>query len=88
MAGPLIALLPTAASALKIVFSRWQGILAFTGFFVATTFSINAFISQITDSALRLWPILAIACFFLLMKEFIRGWVIIKSKETKTKRSQ
>lgn len=86
MAVPLIGILPSLAAVLRITFTRWQGIIAFTGFFVATTFSVNSFINQATDSALRLWPFLAIGCFFLLLKELIRGWIIIKSKKSKNKK--
>lgn len=85
MPVPVVAALPMIGKSLKFALSRWQGILAFAGFTVATSFSINIFVNQLTSSALRLWPILAIACLFLLLKEFIRGWLTIKAKEASVK---
>lgn len=85
MAVPIIAMLPMIGRSLIFALSRWQGILAFAGFAVATSFSAKIFLDQITSSALRLWPILALACLFLLMREVIRGWITIRSKEASVK---
>lgn len=81
MAAPLIALLPMIGKSMKFVLSKWQNILAFAGFAVATSFSINMFLNQVVNSILSLWPLLSLACLFLLIKEFIRGWITIRSKE-------
>lgn len=88
MAVPLVVLLPMIGRALITMLSRWQGLLALIGVVVATSFSLKMLLSQATSSALSLWPILTMACLFLLAREFIRGWLAVKSKETLLKENK
>ena len=57
----------------------WKGLAAFTGMVVATGFSMNAMIRQAGETALSLWPLIALFFLFLLAREVIRGY--FKAKE-------
>ena len=81
MAAPLLPILLTVGRVSKHALTHWQGLLAFAGLAIATSFSFNSFLQQATDSALALWPILSLACFFLLLREFIKGWLAVKKQE-------
>ncbi|MGM0826275.1 MAG: hypothetical protein ACQEUY_16355 [Pseudomonadota bacterium] len=86
MAAPIILpLLSLAGRSLIQLMSRWQGVLAAIGLVVASGFTIRELMRQAGETALSLWPLLALACFFFLAKEFIRAWLKVRNKEMKTR---
>nr|WP_295712169.1 hypothetical protein [uncultured Halomonas sp.] len=86
MAAPIILpLLSLAGRSLVQLMSRWQGVLAVAGLVLASGFMIKEMMRQAGETALSLWPLLALACFFLLAKEFIRAWLKVRNKEMKTR---
>lgn len=58
---------------------NWSGLAAFTGLIVATGFSVNGMMRQAGETALSLWPLIALFFLFLLTREVIRGY--FKAKE-------
>jgi hypothetical protein len=81
MALPIAPILFMVGRSVATALRKWPGILAFTGLIIATGFTFMAMINQMGETALRLWPILVIACFFLLLKEVVKAWVKIKQNE-------
>jgi len=90
MAGPalLIPFLSVAARSVGVLLRRWQGITALIGLVVASGFTFNAMVRQMADTALNLWPLLALACFFLLAKEFLRAWFKVRKAEVERRRQE
>lgn len=70
MAGPalLIPFFSVAARSVGVLLRRWQGVTALIGLVVASGFTFNAMVRQMADTALSLWPLLALACFFCWLK--------------------
>ncbi|MCE8004407.1 hypothetical protein [Billgrantia ethanolica] len=67
MAVPIVLpLLVTAGRSVALLLRRWQGVLALTGLIFATGFSLNGMIDQMGKTAVSLWPLLALGCFFFL----------------------
>lgn len=70
----------------KVLIKSWPAIVAFTGLILATGFSFAYMLRQAGETALNLWPLVAIACFFFLTKEVVRAWYKIKKKEIESGR--
>lgn len=81
MAAPVVAgLLVTIGRATAQTFRYWRGILAWAGLIAATGFSFSYFVKQAASSAVSLWPLAALAFGFLLAREVVRQYVIIKKQ--------
>lgn len=60
---------------------NWKGVLALCGLVATTGFSAKELLHGGADSALKLWPIAALACLLLLVREFMRGYFDLKREE-------
>lgn len=65
---------------LGYAFRNWSGVAAVTGLIVATGFSVNGMMRQAGETALSLWPLIALFFLFLLTREVIRGYLKAKEK--------
>lgn len=81
MALPIAPILMTLGRSVGVALRQWRGIVALTGMIVATGFTFNIMLSQAGKTALALWPLVALICFFLFAKEAFRGWAKIKRLE-------
>ena len=77
MALPIIP----AWSVLVFAMKRTRSIVYFVGILAATGFSLSSCTSQVADTALSLWPLLALICFFLLAREVKKSYFEIKKSE-------
>ncbi|MFG6667537.1 hypothetical protein ACGK9R_10545 [Halomonas sp. HNIBRBA4712] len=81
----ILPLLSLAGRSLLQLMRRWPNVLAVTGLIVASGFTIMGMMRQAGETALSLWPLLALASFFFLAKEFIRAWLKVRNKEIKNR---
>lgn len=81
MAVPFAPLLLVAGRALAGALKRPGGLLAFGGVILASGITFNVMLRQMGETALSLWPLLGLACFFFLLKEVVRAWVKIRKYE-------
>ena len=78
MALPIVA-----ASIMKhvgIALKNWKGVLSISGLFATGALSLNAVIRQAGETALSLWPLLALFFLFLFAREVARSY--FKAKES------
>lgn len=88
MALPLIPIFTLLGRSLSIALRRWQGIVALTALVFGAGFTFNSMINQMGQTALNLWPLLAMAGFFLLAKEVVRAWMKVKQQQYKIGRNR
>ncbi|WP_148252238.1 hypothetical protein [Aidingimonas lacisalsi] len=88
MAIPLAPALLILARSVGVALRKWPSILALTGLVAASGFTFNSMVRQAGETALSLWPLLALACFFLLAREVLKAWLKIKSKEGNVKKEE
>lgn len=87
MAIPVAALGVWLAKGVSYAARNWRVALAAMGLIGASGFMFNAMLRQMGETALGLWPLMAMMCAFVLAKEAIRAWIKVRSKElSKSKR--
>lgn len=69
MAVPIIAAAGLIVRAAKSGWSFWIGVSVLMA---ATAFSGGMFADQLASSAIRLWPIMMLAGFFIVVREIVR----------------
>ena len=67
--------------ALTVAIKKTPTIVLLATTVVATSFSLSSCTSQVADTALSLWPLLALICFFLLAREVAKSYFEIKKSE-------
>ena len=83
MALPLVQFLAVAGRAVAITLRKWPGLLAAAGFVVTTSFSFSHLVSEVGQTALNLWPLLALACFFVLAREVVKSYFKLQIRKEK-----
>lgn len=86
MAAPLAPVLWMLGRSLATALRKWPNILALGTLLLAGGFSVKLMLKQMGETALSLWPLLALACFFFLLKEVVKAWVQIRKNEVEAKR--
>ena len=81
MAVPFAPVLLAAGRALAEALKRPSALLACGGVILASGITFNGMLRQMGETALSLWPLLGLACFFFLLKEVVRAWVKIRKYE-------
>lgn len=86
MAVPVVPVVVAAGHALKTAVQRWPFWLGLSLFVGVTAFSFSVFFNQITSSVLKLWPILALAGVFIMLRQVVKEYFKLRKKEAKNRR--
>lgn len=79
----MFAFLRYAGWGLKYLIQNGRPLLYSIGLIAAGTISLKSLAEEAKDTAIGLWPLLALTFFFLLLREFIRGYFKAKEKNNK-----
>jgi hypothetical protein len=74
--------------ALILLLKNWRVIISIAVALLAGGFSTKIAVQEVGNSILKLWPILALACIAIILREFLKGYFDLKRKDLSLRQSE